>query len=54
MYRNTGHISKSIICSIAASGGHVIAHVESFKAELPDHIETLLLADTHAVTHYIE
>jgi hypothetical protein len=54
MYRNTGHISTSIICSTAASSCHVIAHVESFKGELPDQIEALLFADLHAVSHNIE
>lgn len=50
MYINTGHI----ICSITASGCHVIAHVESFKAELSNQIEALLLADTHVVPYNIE
>jgi hypothetical protein len=31
-----------------------MAHVESFKAELPDQIEALLFADMHAVPHNIE
>jgi hypothetical protein len=54
MYKNTVHTSKSIICSIAASGRHVIAPVESFEAELANQIKALLRTDMHAAPRDIE